>query len=229
MRFPVIETRMYVTPRALYHRTLTSISLSYPPAPTVPGPPSPFPNIKTSSARFDTLMSSFRPLYQTANSQWRALSAGVPVSPTSAFSYITRALRQTAPNVVGALRLLSESFPPKELNEKGFSLYADFRPESEGWGQRGEVRCSTILSLRKVSGESAESDGQSATVGGAASSAVDSIVQLGPPGGSGKVAPHASEEQPSKKPKQEASEPDEYDAALDDDAPFGEFDLSSIP
>ncbi len=170
-------------------------------------------------------MSSFRPLYQTANSQWRALSAGAPVPPTSAFSYITRALRQTAPDIVGALRLLAESFPPKELNEKGFSLYADFRPESEGWGQRGEVRCSTILALRKVSRESAESDGL-ATVGGP--SAVQSIVQLEPPGESGE-AEHVPEEPPSKNLKRETSEPDEYDAALDDDALFGEFDLSSIP
>ena len=125
--------------------------------------------------------------------------------------------------------MLAESFPPKELNEKGFSLYADFRPDSEGWGQRGEVRCSTILGLRKVSGESAESDGQPATVGGAPSCAVDSIVQL-EPGESGEAAAaDASKEQPSKKPKRETSEPDEYDAALDDDALFGEFDLSSVP
>ena len=170
-------------------------------------------------------MSSFRPLYQTANSQWRALSAGAPVPPTSAFSYITKALRQTAPNIVGALRLLAESFPPKELNEKGFSLYADFRPQSEGWGQRGEVRCSTILGLRKFSGESAESDGL-ATKLRDAPSAVDSIVQLEPPPGESGEATHASE---AKKPKRETSEPDEYDAALDDDAVFGEFDLSSIP
>lgn len=185
----------------------------------------PLHRIKPPSSNFGSPMSSFRPLYQTANSQWRALSAGAPVPPTSAFSYVTRALRQTTPNIVGALRLLAESFPPKELNEKGFSLYADFRPQSEGWGQRGEVRCSTILGLRKVSGESAESDGLATRDD--APSAVDNIVQLEPPppGESGEAV-HASE---AKKPKRETSEPDEYDAALDDDALFGEFDLSSIP
>ncbi|KAI1795200.1 hypothetical protein LXA43DRAFT_970848 [Ganoderma leucocontextum] len=175
---------------------------------------------RTGSQPYVELMGR-RPLYQTASSQWRALSTGAPVPPTSAFSYITKALRQTAPNIVGALRLLAESYPPKELNEKGFSLYADFRPESEGWGQRGEVRCSTILALRKVPGENAESGGLGAT-------SVDTIVKLELPGESGEAA-HTSDEPPSKKLKREHSEPDEYDAALDDDALFGEFDLSSIP
>jgi len=50
---------------------------------------------------------------------------------------------------MGSLRLLAESHPPKELNEKGYSLYADFRPVVDGWGKRGEVRCARILSLRK--------------------------------------------------------------------------------
>ncbi|PIL37119.1 hypothetical protein GSI_00811 [Ganoderma sinense ZZ0214-1] len=181
---------------------------------------------RTGSQPYVELMGR-RPLYQTANSQWRALSAGAPVPPTSAFSYITRALRQTAPNIVGALRLLAESFPPKELNEKGFSLYADFRPQSEGWGQRGEVRCSTILGLRKVSGESAEKDGLATSLMDAPS-AVDNIVQLKPPPGESGEAAHASEDPPFKKPRRESFELDEYDAALDDDALFGEFDLSSI-
>jgi hypothetical protein len=50
---------------------------------------------------------------------------------------------------VGALRLLAASFTPQELNDKGWSLYADFRPTVEGWGKRGEVRCDAILALRK--------------------------------------------------------------------------------
>lgn len=51
--------------------------------------------------------------------------------------------------MVGALRLLAESYPPKILNERGFALYADFRPTAEGWGARGEVKCEKILSLRR--------------------------------------------------------------------------------
>ncbi|KAG0709713.1 hypothetical protein DFH29DRAFT_885492 [Suillus ampliporus] len=90
-----------------------------------------------------------RPLYQTQNETWRALTNTSPALPSTAFSYISRAFRQTAPYVIGALRLLAESFPPPELNTKGFGLYAEFRPDVDGWGKRGEVRCERILSLRK--------------------------------------------------------------------------------
>ena len=49
------------------------------------------------------------------------------------------------------MRLLALSFPTtKELNEKGFALYADFRPDVAGWGQRAEVRCSSILEGRSA-------------------------------------------------------------------------------
>lgn len=50
---------------------------------------------------------------------------------------------------MGALKLLADSYSPEELNEKGFALYAEFRPEVERWGGRGEVRCDKILVLRK--------------------------------------------------------------------------------
>ncbi|KAG2042350.1 hypothetical protein BDR03DRAFT_945113 [Suillus americanus] len=90
-----------------------------------------------------------RPLYRTQNEIWRALDNTSPALPSTAFSYISRAFRQTTPYVMGALRLLAESFPPPELNNKGFGLYAEFRPDVDGWGKRGEVRCEQILSLRK--------------------------------------------------------------------------------
>lgn len=49
------------------------------------------------------------------------------------------------------MRLLSLSFlTTRELNEKGFALYADFRPSVAGWGQRAEVRCSVILEGRSA-------------------------------------------------------------------------------
>ena len=62
-------------------------------------------------------------------------------------------MKQTTPNILGAMRLLAESHEPEELNRKGFSLYCDFRPEVEpgknGWGKRGKVSCEDILKLRK--------------------------------------------------------------------------------
>ncbi|EJF61207.1 hypothetical protein BD309DRAFT_1072100 [Dichomitus squalens] len=196
-------------------------------------PPPPYPTDRLSlflpsytspSSHSGSPLSFFRPLYQTASSQWRALSSGAPIAPTAAFSYITKALRQTAPHIVGALRLLATSYSPQELNEKGFSLYADFRPQSEGWGQRGEVRCSTILALRKARRESEASDDPTRTE----APSVDSIVKVEPQEDPG-PAQAPSEEPAAKKPKRETSAPDEFDAALDDDALFEDFDLSSIP
>ena len=62
-------------------------------------------------------------------------------------------MKQTTPYIVGAMRLLAGSYEPEELNRKGFSLYCDFRPETEagksGWGKRGKVSCEVILKLRK--------------------------------------------------------------------------------
>lgn len=95
------------------------------------------------------LMGRRIPLYQSRSSKWLALSGGSPALPGTAFSYVSRSFRQTTPHVLGSLRLLAESYPPKELNEKGYSLYADFRPVVDGWGKRGEVQCARILSLRK--------------------------------------------------------------------------------
>jgi len=36
-----------------------------------------------------------------------------------------------------------------ELNRMGFTLYASFRPDVSGWGKRGELKCETLLGLRK--------------------------------------------------------------------------------
>ena len=96
------------------------------------------------------------PLYRSASGAWRAFTADVDNSgggggtPGAAYGYITRALRQTAPAVLGAMRLLAESYSdPMELNRVGFALYADFRPEVTGWGKRGELKCEVLLALRK--------------------------------------------------------------------------------
>ncbi|KAF8076475.1 hypothetical protein FPV67DRAFT_1776968 [Lyophyllum atratum] len=89
------------------------------------------------------------PLYQTQNQQWRALSNGTPVKPSTAFSYISRAFRQTTPYIIGALKLLADSFSIEEVNGLAWGLYAEFRPSVDQWGARSEVNCSTILDLRK--------------------------------------------------------------------------------
>ncbi|KAJ7781158.1 hypothetical protein B0H16DRAFT_1404408 [Mycena metata] len=147
-----------------------------------------------------------RPLFQTQTSQWRALSNGTVVHPSTAFSYISRALRQTCPHIVGALRLLVESFSPQEINAKAWALYCEFRPEVNGWGDRAEVKCETILGLRKVS-STVEPAGK-----------VEAVVMT-----EGESTPPEDGEPPSKKGRALTFE--EYEAALDQDTTFDNIDL----
>ncbi|KAG2116110.1 uncharacterized protein F5147DRAFT_676008 [Suillus discolor] len=160
-----------------------------------------------------------RPLYRTQNETWRALDNTSPALPSTAFSYISRAFRQTTPYVIGALRLLAESFSPPELNNKGFGLYAEFRPDVDGWGKRGEVRCEQILSLRKK---------DRSTV---AETAVKSdVVKLEvshdsrPAQGAGGIQSGTSEGPEHKKARTMTLE--EYEAALDQDDTFNDVDLN---
>lgn len=74
--------------------------------------------------------------------------------PSSAYSYVINALKQTAPYIVGAMRLLASTFTPAELNQKGFGLYASFRPQVDSWGKRSTVKCTDILDLRKKPSDS---------------------------------------------------------------------------
>ncbi|KAG9050050.1 hypothetical protein FS842_011434, partial [Serendipita sp. 407] len=92
------------------------------------------------------LMGRRIPLFQTENGQWRALMKGDPVSPAKAYSYITRSLAQMSPYLLGALQVLASSYDdPQLLNNKGYSLYSDFRPENSGWGLKGEIKLESIL------------------------------------------------------------------------------------
>jgi hypothetical protein len=147
-----------------------------------------------------------RPLFKTQNSQWRALSNGTVVQPSTAFSYISRALRQTTPHIIGALRLLAESFTPQEINAKGWGLYAEFRPEVQGWGDRAEVKCETILGLRKATSVSAEPAGKA-----------DAIVKSEP-------MPQVEDCEPPLK-KTRGLTLEEYEAVLNQDTTFDDIDL----
>jgi hypothetical protein len=151
-----------------------------------------------------------RPLLKSYSGQWRALSGGTPVSPAAAFSYIQRALRQTAPFVLGAMRVAAESYAPAELNRVGFALYADFRPAVAGWGERGSVSCLAILGARKKGVVTAPMSGVLDAPG---------LVKVEDGDGDGDGA-----EPEMKKPKVESD--DEYDAAIDD---ISAADLAGIP
>ncbi|TFL05855.1 hypothetical protein BDV98DRAFT_630506 [Pterulicium gracile] len=166
-----------------------------------------------------------RPLYQTQDGQWRAMLKHTPAQPGPAFAYISRAFRQTAPNMIGALRLLAESYGPEVLNQKAWCLYADFRPKVEGWGQRGEVRCDTILALRKLSSDtqvalSEECNSKSSLV--KFESTDDTSVQDNSSSGD---APVQENSPPPKRKRGPTLE--EYEAELDDDTTFDGVDLNA--
>ncbi|KAJ3840584.1 hypothetical protein F5878DRAFT_640285 [Lentinula raphanica] len=160
-----------------------------------------------------------RPLFQTQNNHWRALHNGTPTEPSTAHSYISRSLRQTMPHIMGALRLLANTYTPEEINRKAWGLYIQFRPAGEGWGERSEVRCSAILALRKqVADESKEP--------------IDKVPETEGIGTSNFVKYQASEDEvdvdrESKRPKQEMSL-EEYEAMLDNDHTFDDIDLEHL-
>ncbi|EJD53607.1 hypothetical protein AURDEDRAFT_95872 [Auricularia subglabra TFB-10046 SS5] len=95
------------------------------------------------------LMGRRIPVLKTREDKWRALVKGEPVDPMDAHGYIKRTFRDAAPQVLGAMRLLAATFTVAELNDRGFGLYADFRPAAEKWGARSEMRLANILALRR--------------------------------------------------------------------------------
>lgn len=166
-----------------------------------------------------------RTLYQTQSGHWRGLANNNPAQPSTAFSYISRALRQTTSHIIGALRLLANSYGPQELNEKGFGLYAEFRPVVEGWGGRGELRCDKILGLRRktLPGEIKQED-ESLQIhkGGDKDARGDEnkpFVKVENANSS-----HVRGEEPDRK-KPRGLSLEEYEAALDQDTTFDGIDL----
>lgn len=165
------------------------------------------------------------PVLSMQDGQWRAISAGEIVKPQTAFAYHKRAFRQQLGAVVGSLRLLAESYPPDELNEKGYGMYLNFRPETDGWGQKAEMKMSEVLNLRKAPVEVEEGRGvelEQVKVEPIIRSEVkeeDTRVQED-------IAEVRTEEPPTKRPKLEKEpSPNPCDLAFDDD----DFDFDAIP
>ncbi|KAJ3866084.1 hypothetical protein EV359DRAFT_72057 [Lentinula novae-zelandiae] len=155
-----------------------------------------------------------RPLYQIQNNCWRALHNGTPAQPSTAYAYLSRSLRQTMPFIMGALRLLVNSFTPQEINEKAWGLYTQFRPAGEGWGERSEVRCTTILALRKLPSSDGANEEQ-------INPGAESEVRYG------EEANFTAEDRGSKRVKRGMTL-EEYEAMLDEDHSFDNIDLDNL-
>ena len=104
-------------------------------------------------------------------------------------------------------------------------MYLEFRPEVDGWGKRGEVKCSVILELRKKvdEGDAGKGGGDGESVG------TDKIVKVDVADGEDKMengsSQTATEEQEPERKKARGMTLEEYEAALDADETFNDLDL----
>ncbi|KAL1412956.1 hypothetical protein Q8F55_000705 [Vanrija albida] len=96
------------------------------------------------------LMRQKIPVIERPDGTWRAIQKGVPVEPSVAFLYITRALKDHTGAVLGAMRLVAESYEPDELDVVALHLYSEFKPDVVEWGQRGSVSVAGILEQVKA-------------------------------------------------------------------------------
>ena len=178
--------------------------------------------------------------------QWRGLVKAAISEPDAAFSYIHRSLHQQMGGVLGALsgligvatyssdvlfsgamRLLAESFEPRELNEvrappcfhpirhcvanlsglcaqKGYGLYISFRPPGTGWGEKSEMALCNILSLRRFLTHKDPKDEVASSTNGTMATVKE-----------------ADDEAPAAKKLQMDPDADPYDDLLNDDFDFG--------
>jgi hypothetical protein len=83
----------------------------------------------------------------------RAAVKGNPERPASVERYLGQKFGAALPEVEAAMRELAAAVPPKRLEETGFALYEQFRPEIpegvRGWGAKGRLDPSRIRALAK--------------------------------------------------------------------------------
>ncbi|ORY34944.1 hypothetical protein BCR39DRAFT_138636 [Naematelia encephala] len=64
-----------------------------------------------------------RPVIERPDGTWRAIQKGLPVEPSVAYLYITRAFKDYTGHVMGSLKLLADSYTGDELNRLGMHMY----------------------------------------------------------------------------------------------------------
>ncbi|WVQ96184.1 hypothetical protein IAU59_003287 [Kwoniella sp. CBS 9459] len=124
-----------------------------------------------------------KPIIERPDGTCRAIQKGEPVGPGQAYLYITKAFKDYTPHVMGAMKLVADSYEPDELNRLGIHMYNEFKPDVAEWGQRGTLELAKVLDQIKspVEGHTTEFDdapvsvdaGQRATAPTAGSVKVD--------------------------------------------------------
>jgi len=92
------------------------------------------------------------PVVETADGL-RAAVKGTAEDTASVERYLAQKFGSALPEVEAAMRELAKSYPPKRLEEVGFVLYEEFRPEIpegvKGWGAKGRLDLARIRALAK--------------------------------------------------------------------------------
>ncbi|WVQ79433.1 hypothetical protein IAT38_001531 [Cryptococcus sp. DSM 104549] len=86
-----------------------------------------------------------KPIIERPDGTCRAIQKSVPVKPSQAFTYISKAFKESTHHVMGALKLIAESYEPQDLNRFGLGMYSEFKPDVVEWGQRGTLELARIL------------------------------------------------------------------------------------
>ncbi|KAK8849477.1 hypothetical protein IAR55_004810 [Kwoniella newhampshirensis] len=89
------------------------------------------------------------PIIERPDGTCRAIQKGVPVGPSQAYLYITKTFKDYTAHVLGAMKLVADSYEPEELNRLGLHLYNDFKPDVVEWGQRGILELAKVLETVK--------------------------------------------------------------------------------
>jgi hypothetical protein len=83
----------------------------------------------------------------------RAVRGRNPIDPDSVRRYLEDRFGENLKAVQAAMKKLARAYPPKQLAERCFGLYEQFRPEIpegvKGWGAKGDLDLGRIERLAK--------------------------------------------------------------------------------
>ncbi|KAI5481076.1 hypothetical protein MNV49_006262 [Pseudohyphozyma bogoriensis] len=178
---------------------------------------------------FVELMGRKVPVLSMQDGEWRAIAKGAVAEPAAAFAYVQKGFYQQMGAVIGSMQLLADSFSPDEVNQVGYQLYCEFRPEVDGWGKKGEMKCSEILGLRKKKKSAAAGGGEKSEDGARVVKVEDEdgVAVLGEDGeveGRESKKKRRREEGEDVKPDvEEKGGEEDFDALLEDDLDLSEL------
>jgi hypothetical protein len=115
-----------------------------------PKPVAPKPDGATGDAKEFLLLGRIVHIAES-NDGPRAINKGEFGKPAAVEKYLRSKFGDYLDPARGAMEALAKTLPPKEINERGFHLYEQFRPEvpsdEKGWGAKGILDIARINAL----------------------------------------------------------------------------------